>query len=126
MKKLFLIIFLASIAGCKKDDKHQPSNSVIVIYELESQTADPFVNIYYGGASTSSRKSWSVSGIGTFEKRDTVTKGNGAFFDVRHATSDKWKIRVKKADGTVLSEGQVKFQSGTPSYYYSSISVTIE
>lgn len=123
MKKILIaFIFVTGFTCCQKEETLQDP---IVIYELESNTDAPFIELKYGSGAAGTMKDWDVSGIGIHQKTDTVKKGTPLYFEARHASSDKWKIRIKTTDESLLIEGPVKFQAGTPSYYYSSIGGTI-
>ncbi|MBS0026318.1 hypothetical protein ACTJJ0_08085 [Chitinophaga sp. 22321] len=122
MKKISLaFICITGLSYCTKEEA--PQNPV-VIYELESNTDAPFIEIKYGSGAGGATKEWKVSGIGIHQKADTIKKGTAVFLEARNAGSDKWKIRIRTTDESFLIEGPVKFQSGTPGYYYSSISGT--
>ena len=123
MKKILLAsIFITGLSYCTKEETPQ---NPIVIYELESSTDAPFIEIKYGSGTAGATKDWAVSGIGIHQKTDTIKKGTAVFLEARNASSNKWKIRIRTTDESFLIEGPVKFQAGTPSYYYSSISGTI-
>lgn len=126
MRKVFLaLIFSTSITACMKNDQENLPDKIIVIYELESDTAIPFTEIKYGSGPAGPTKSWNISGIGIFQRTDTIKKGISVSFEARHPSSNKWKIRIKTPDESLLVEGPVKFASGTPSYYYSSINAAV-
>ncbi|HEY9258637.1 hypothetical protein [Chitinophaga sp.] len=126
MKKVFLILaFVTSLTACMKNEQENNPDKIIVIYELESNTTDPFTEIKYGSGTNIPTQSWDVSGIGIFQKTDTIKKGIAISFEARHASSNKWKIRIKTPDESLLVEGPIKFVAGTPSYYYSAINATV-
>jgi hypothetical protein len=125
MKTYFSSLLFTLLLACNYIDKVDPPKKSVVIYELESDTEVPFLKVKYGGNSIATMKDWDVSGKGIFQKFDTVNIGSGVFFDVRHASSNKWKIRIKSPDASLLIEAPVKLETGPPSYYYSFIQVTI-
>lgn len=126
MKKVFLALAcIASLTACIKNDQENSPDKIIVIYELESNTAVPFTEIKYGSGANIPTQNWDVSGIGTFQKTDTIKKGIAISFEARHPSSNKWKIRIKTPDESLLVEGPVKFIAGSPSYYYSAINAAV-
>lgn len=126
MKHVFLsFIIIAGLTACTKSEVENNPGKIIVIYELESNTAVPFKEIKFGSGAAGATKSWDTSGIGIFQKTDTIKKGIGVYFEAQHSSSDKWKIRIKTPDGSLLIEGPVKRATGTPGYYYSSIGATV-
>ncbi|MBO9729244.1 MAG: hypothetical protein J7623_11460 [Chitinophaga sp.] len=126
MKKIFgFLMLITTCSACMKEDQQISSNKIIIIYEVESNTDIPFTEIKYGSGTAGANQSWSVSGIGTFQKTDTLKKGIGVFMEARHPSSNKWKIRIKTTDESLLIEGPVKFSGGTPGYYYSTIGATV-
>jgi hypothetical protein len=126
MKKAFLALACtACLTACTKNDPETTSDKIIVIYELESNTAVPFTEIKYGSGTNIPDKNWDVSGIGIFQKTDTIKKGIAISFEARHPSSDKWKITIKTPDESLLVEGPVKFVAGSPGYYYSAINATV-
>lgn len=126
MKNVFLALaFTTGLTACMKNDQETPPDKIIVIYELESSTDIRFTEIKYGSGTNIPNQNWNVSGIGTFQKTDTIKKGIAISFEARHASSNKWKIRIKTPDESLLVEGPVKFVAGSPSYYYSAINATV-
>lgn len=126
MKKIFaLLMLITGFTSCMKEDQQISPNKIIIIYEVESNTDIPFTEIKYGSGAAGANNNWSVSGIGTFQKTDTLQKGIGVFMEARHPSNNKWKIRIKTTDESLLIEGPVKFSGGTPGYYYSTIGATV-
>ena len=124
-KGILALVLTISLTCCMKNDQENTPDKIIVIYELESNTDIPFTEIKYGSGANIPTQSWNISGIGIFQKTDTIKKGIAISFEARHPSSNKWKIRIKTPDESLLVEGPVKFISGTPSYYYSAINATV-
>lgn len=124
-------LLLCTWLSCQKSNDSTPSDMLQVVYEVESQTSVPFGPIKFtasekdSGVVRSVTHSWTVSGVGLFQKTVLIKKEQVALLDVQHPSSNQWKIRIRSTDGSLLVEGPVKFAAGSPGYYYSHLELTI-